>query len=602
MGYEIDFEPIGIRVSCAEGTSISDAAREAGVPLASTCGGRGLCQRCLVRIAEGETSPPTATELERLSPMQLADGFRLACLTHLLSNVKVDVPVSSRLARQRLEIDGVEVPVSFEPPVQDYIAVLPESTLRDLRSDWTRVRDELTSRAGTPNLCGDLFAVRRLPQILRADNWRVRATVRGNEVVDVRPISAGPLGLAVDIGTTKVAGYLVDMETGQTLAAAGITNPQIAFGEDVMSRISTAISGAGTQLHQVIIDGLNELAASLCDDTSRIVEVVLVGNTAMHHLAADLPVSQLGLAPYVPAVSEALDVKARDLGLSVAPGAYVHFLPNVAAFVGADHVAMILATGIGFSDKTVIGLDIGTNTEVVLAANGRLISCSTASGPAFEGAHIKHGLRAVTGAIEQVKLSPKGVETVTVGDASPVGICGSGVLDAVAELGRIGMLNHRGRLSMGSGVREVNGEREFVLVSAEASGSGQDITITQGDIVEILLAKGAMRTGIDVLLQASGLSPHDLDEVVVAGAFGTHISISSAIRIGMLPDLPLHKFRQVGNAAGIGAKLTLISRMQRIRACEIAARTGYLELTTLPDFASRFAMATRLPISTAQHA
>jgi len=598
-GFEIDFEPIGIRVPCTEGTFISDAAREAGVPLVAVCGGQGLCGRCLVRIVEGETSPPTATELDCLSPTQLEEGYRLACLTRVLSRVKIDVPVASQLATQRLEVDGVEVPVSFEPPVQDYVAVPPESTLQDSRSDWARLQAELASRTGIRDLRGDLFAVRRLPQILRTDNWRVRATVRGNEVVDVRPVSAGPLGLAVDIGTTKVAGYLVDMETGRTLASAGITNPQIAFGEDVMSRISVAMSGGGAQLHRSIIDGLNELATHLCVDTSRIVEVVLVGNTAMHHLAADLPVSQLGLAPYVPAVSDAFDVKARDLGLSVAPGAYVHFLPNIAGFVGADHVAMILATGIDRSDKTVIGLDIGTNTEVVLAANGRLTSCSTASGPAFEGAHIKHGLRAVTGAIEQVTLSPRGVEIVTVGHAPAIGICGSGVLDAVAELSRVGLLNHRGRLLVGPGVREVDDERAFVLVPAAASGSGHDITFTQGDIAEILLAKGAMRTGIDALLRAMGLSPHELDEVIVAGAFGTHISISSAVRIGMLPDLPLHKFRQVGNAAGIGAKLALVSLTQRARACEVATRTGYLELTTLPDFASRFVTATRLPVPTA---
>ena len=593
--YLIDFEPIGLRVRCLEGVSIGDAAREAGVPLAAVCGGYGLCRRCLVRIVEGRTSPPTETEREQLSPAQIAAGYRLACMTLVQSDIKIDVPDGSQLAAQRLEVDGAEVSVPFEPPVQEHVVVLPKPSLSDLRSDWIRLQEELGRRTSIPELRGDLFALRRLPEILRSGGWCARTAVRGDEVVDVRPVSQAPLGLAVDIGTTKVAGYLVDMESGQCLAADGITNPQIAFGEDVMSRIASAMNGNAGRLHRAIIDGLNELTLRLCPEPGRIVEVVLVGNTAMHHLAADLPVEQLGLAPYTPAVSSAFDVKARDLGLRVAPGAYAHFLPNVAGFVGADHVAMILATGIGCSDKIMIGLDIGTNTEVVLAAKGDLITCSTASGPAFEGAHITHGLRAVTGAIEQVRLGATGVETATIDGGPPIGLCGSGVLDAVAELRRVGLLNTRGRLADGPGVRRVGDEREFLIVPAAASGSGHDITITQSDVVEILLAKGAMRVGIDALLQAMHVRPDELDKVIVAGAFGTHINISSAVRVGMLPDLPSHKFRQVGNAAGVGARLALLSRAQRAKAVEIARRARYLELTLLPDFGYRFALATRLP-------
>jgi uncharacterized 2Fe-2S/4Fe-4S cluster protein (DUF4445 family) len=301
------------------------------------------------------------------------------------------------------------------------------------------------------------------------------------------------LGLAVDLGTTKIAAYLVDMETGDPLAAEGIMNPQIAYGEDVMSRISYAMGNGGARLRQVVTEGLNELIEKLCSEPERIVEMTLVGNTAMHHLFVGLPVRQLGLAPYLPAVQISLDVKARDLGLHVAPGAYVHLLPNVAGFIGADHVAMILATGIYKTDKIVVGLDIGTNTEVV------------SSGPAFEGSRIKHGMRAASGAIEKVRVLDSQAKVQTVDDAPPIGLCGSGIVDAIAELRRIGLINRRGRLGDDPGVRPVDNTREFILVAGERSGTGQDITITQKDISEIQLAKAAIRTGIEALLDEEGI-------------------------------------------------------------------------------------------------
>ncbi len=559
------------------------------------CGGNGLCGRCLVRVVEGEVSPLSSTERARLTEAQAAGGYRLACLTQVLGDAKVELPAASCLAEQRLEVDGILAPVPFDPPVREHLVALPAPGLQDLRSDWTRLRETLQGRADGPALRGDLMALRRLPGLLRAGGWQVRAAVRGDEVVDVRPAGQGPLGLALDIGTTKVAGYLVDLESGQDLAARGITNPQIVYGEDVMSRIAWAMNGNARLLHRAILDGVAGLVGELCHEPERIVEVVLVGNTAMHHLAADLPVRQLGLAPYTPAVTDAIDVKARDLGLHVAPGAYVHFLPNVESFVGADHVAMILASGIHCTPKTVIGLDIGTNTEVVLAHRGELISCSTASGPAFEGAHIKYGLRAVAGAIEHVQLGDADVEVATIGGAPPIGLCGSGVLEAVAELSRVGLLNRRGRLAGGPGVRGSCGEREFVLVPGSRSGNGHDITLTQSDVVEILLAKGAMRAGIDALMRAMKVCVNDIDEIVIAGAFGTHISVAAAVRIGMLPDVPPDRCRQVGNAAGMGARLALVSRSQRAAAGEIARRARYLELTTLPAFAAGFAQAIRLP-------
>ena len=600
----IDFQPSGLRAVCAEGTRLSEVACAAGAGLVLVCGGQGICGQCRVRIMSGWVTPPTDTELQELGEELLAEGFRLACMTRALGDVKVDVPLGSRLVTHRLQITGVEVEVPFEPAVLERQVHLPPASMGDLRSDHTRLLDSLApffagksaqTEGGLP-VTMDWTALRDLPTILRDNGWQARVSVRGTEVIDIRPPDRGPLGLAVDIGTTKVAAYLVDMQNGQTLSVGGIVNPQISRGEDVMSRISCAVQGGGPHLTRAILEGLNELIGSLCPETERIVDIVVVGNTAMHHLFLGLPVRQLGLAPYVPAVSKAVSVKARDLGLHVATGAYVHLLPNVAGFVGADHVAMILAAGIDRTDGTILGLDIGTNTELVLAHQGHLTSCSTASGPAFEGAHIKHGMRAAPGAIEAVRIDGSGVHVRTIGDAPAVGLCGSGVLDAVSELARAGLMNRRGKLAEGPRVPLDHDLPVFVLVPAEQSGTGHDIVLTQNDIGEIQLAKGAIRAGMDVLLEQAGIDEEDLDEIILAGAFGTSIHPASAIGAGLLPPVLPDRVRQIGNAAGVGARLALVSRRERARAEEIAYRVQYVELTTQPTFAVRFASNLGFPL------
>ena len=518
--------------------------------------------------------------------------MRLACQVRVLGDVKVDVPLASRTVAQRLELTGAGfVDVAFAPTVRERVAVVTPPSVHDPRSDLSLLVDTLAASGGRPPEFADHTVLQRLPGLLRDHGWRVRSSQRGVELVDVRPPDCTPLGLAIDIGTTKIAAYLVDLASGATLALDGITNPQIAYGEDVMSRISYSMRGDGVRLTTVLIEGLNKLIGGLCSAPERIVDAVVVGNTAMHHLFLGLPVRQLGLAPYTPVVSDPVDMKARDLGLRLAPGAYVHLLPNVAGFIGADHVAMILATGLDEADGTYLGLDIGTNTEIVLARRGELLSCSTASGPALEGAHIEHGLRAVEGAIEQVRLSAESVEVRTIGDAPAIGICGSGVLDAVEGLRRAGVLNRRGRLLPHPLVRDDAGGRYVLLVRAGESGTCRDITLSEKDISEVLLAKAAIRTGIDILLREVGTAAEDLDGILIAGAFGTHIDVKSAIGIGMLPVLPLERIKQVGNAAGAGARLALASAPLRARAQDIARRVRYIELMVQPDFASHFARA-----------
>jgi len=478
--------------------------------------------------------------------------------------------------------------------------VLPPPSQGDLRSDAKRVLQVLAQQHNIRCHTIDLEALRTLSPQLRSGNWQAQASVRGDEVIDVRPWPSRQLGLAIDLGTTKIAGYLLDLDSGQTLAAQGTMNPQIAYGEDVIARLALIgeSPSQGEKLQKLVVKALNQLAADLCAEidaeAAEILEIVVVGNTAMHHLLLHLPVAQLALSPFLPAVSEALDIKARDLGLHVAAGAYVHLLPNIAGFVGADHVAMLLATEVWQTSGVTLALDIGTNTEVSLVSDGEIASVSCASGPAFEGAHIKDGMRAAPGAIERLRLVDDVVEYQTIGGAPPAGLCGSGILDAIAQLYAAGVLNDRGRMGEHPRVRTTEGQREFVLVSKEEREGQRVISITQEDVRELQLAKGAIRAGIQVLLEATGRAAQDIEQVIIAGAFGSYIDVDSAVTIGMLPLLPLGRFRQVGNAAGMGAKLALISQHQRGEAQRIANQVRYIELTTAPHFAQTFINATRI--------
>jgi len=597
MSFQIDFQPVGQRVEGQKDRSILEIARDAGVGIASLCGGQGVCGACRVQVLEGDLNPLTAKERQVFNPDELAKGYRLACLAYPLGNLKIHIPPRSLTTEQRLQTEGQLLQIEVDPVTRGIPVKLAEPTRTDLRADTTRLAAALDQQAGIDKITVDPILLRQLSDLLRQESWSGTVGLREREVVSFHPRDRGPLGLAVDLGTTKVAGYLLNLKDGKTLSADAIMNPQIPYGEDVMARIAYALQekDGGVTLQQVIIQGLNSLVEKLCAAAqcrpSEIAEAVVVGNTAMHHLFLGLPIGQLGLAPYVPAVADPLDIKVRDLGLELAPGAYVHLLPNIAGFVGADHIAMLLATEFWEKDQIVVGLDIGTNTEVALKAGNRLLTCSTASGPAFEGAHIQFGMRAATGAIERVRLTDSQVEYQTIGNAPPVGLCGSGILDAVAQLRLAGVLDRRGKMM--EHPRAYRGEkgREFVLVKAAETGVGQNITISRADVGEIQLAKGAMRAGVRILLQEAGLTETDLDQVVVAGAFGTYIDVNSAVAIGMFPPLPSDRFRQVGNAAGMGAQMALLSTVQRAKSLEIARRAEYIELTNNSDFTSEFARA-----------
>lgn len=610
MSIVIEFEPVGRRLEAEAGQTVLEVAREifhqepGGV--SAPCGGRGLCGRCKVRLAEGELMPPNENEKRLLGKEGLDMGYRLACQAMITGPAKLEIPPETLAGRQSLQLEGTGLSIVPEPAVNRYAIPLKATSLNYPYSVWQQAENFLYEIHGLSDLKLNAGLINRVGALAGDDP--IMVTVRGTEIINAFPAgnSSKPLGLAVDLGTTKIAGYLVDLETGAVQAAEGILNPQIAYGEDVISRLAYALEGQTqyNRIVEVLREGLDLLLQKLCEKAGvapgYVEDAVIAGNTAMHHLLLKLPVAQLGRSPYVPAATLPLEINSRDLGLGMAAGAYVYLLPAVAGFVGGDHVAMILSSRIHEARGVTMGLDIGTNTEIVLARNGEMISCSCASGPAFEGAHIQQGMRAIDGAVSKVTFAGKGNDVFyeTIGDKPPLGICGSGVLDAVAGLYREGVVSHNGRLDRSHPRVRFGGERkvpEFVLVSSEESGSPEDIVVTQKDVSEIQLAKAAIAAGMRILLEEAGLEAENIDRIIVAGAFGTHLNLESAIKIGMLPDLPLERYQQVGNAAGDGARMALLSLPERKRAEEIARKIKYIELAAMPRFSNSFLNLMRFP-------
>jgi uncharacterized 2Fe-2S/4Fe-4S cluster protein (DUF4445 family) len=599
--FTIDFEPVGRRGECSKSESLLACAHQLGVGINSICGGEGTCNSCKIQVLSGTVSKPRLNEREIFTSQELKEGWRLACQTYPDSDCKIAVPTESMTTPQRVQVEGLEVKITPEPSVRVYLLQLSTPSLEAPQADDERLLEALNQQYKLQCTKIDVGALRVSSGQLRSWNWKSQAVVRNDEVIAVLPRNCRQLGLAIDLGTTKIAGYLVDLDNGKMLTARGMMNPQINYGEDIISRISRVVKSPdeGVRLQKMAVDAINELSTELSNDTGakpgEIVEAVVVGNTAMHHLFLRLPLKQLALSPFVPAASRALAIRAGELGLNIAPGAYINLLPNVAGFVGADHVSMLLATDAWHAKRTTVALDIGTNTEVSLIYKGKITTTSCASGPAFEGGHIKYGMRAARGAIERLRIDRGKVHYQTINGGLPVGICGSGILDAMAQLYVAGIIDEGGRMIDNQpGVRIYKGQREFILVSKEERKRRQAITITQSDVRELQLAKAAIRTGIQTLLETSGCTEDEIKEVIIAGAFGTYIDVASAITIGMLPPLPLKRFRQVGNAAGAGARLALISLKSRAKAQSIASRVSYMELASSPNFQSTFLQASYL--------
>ena len=611
--FHLDLQPIGKRIDVHEGTNLLDACQQAGVELVAICGGSGVCGTCRVRLLKGKLSDYSLTELAELTDEERASGLRQACQVEVLSDITIEIPPESLSAPQRLSIEGQDLDFEWQRHiVQAFDIETTPATLTDLRPDTTRILDALRTNGGsfdlpmtTPyELTFDSEAVKSLAGAIRENVWKVRIVIRHNdEIVAFLPPSTPVYGLAVDVGTTKVAAYLVDMDSGETVAKSGAMNPQIAYGEDIISRIryiNDHPDGLKT-LQSRLIETLNNLIEELSKEAKvkreQIVEAVIVGNTAMHHILARLPVRQLGESPYMATVGDALSIKARDLGLHLAAGGTVYLPPNIAGFVGADHVSMLVGAGLDNTKETVMALDIGTNTEISLYHEGKHWATSCPSGPAFEGAHIEDGMRAAPGAVERVRIEGDDVKVHTIGNADAVGICGSGILDAIAECLKAGLLTPKGALTgTHPRLRGLGAAAEFVLVPASKSKTGRDVRMTRKDVNEIQLAKGAVRAGAEVLLEKAGIQAADINQVVIAGAFGTYLDLDSAIAIGMLPRTERTRYQQIGNAAGTGARRMLVSLDQREIAEWIARKVEFVELAKHPSFTKVYSRALLLQV------
>lgn len=632
---QIVFQPSGRRGEIEAGKSILEAARTLGVGIEAACGGARVCGKCRVIVETGRfeklnlvssadhVSPVGDVEKKFLTAEELSRGYRLACNAFLSGDLVVTVPEESRSAKQVILEKGRERKIEVRPAVKNITVTLPAASLSDFRDDRQRLLDALEKETGLKYLSVDYPVLKELPQILREGNWTVTATIwQEKEVIRVAPgTRETSLGAAVDVGTTTLAAFLCDLTTGEVLAKASRMNPQIGYGEDVLARISYAASETEgrEKLQASIIEALNLLTADMTEkagfSASDVDEMVLVYNTAMHHLALGLDPRYVGRAPFAPAASASLDVKARDLGVNINPSGNVHSLPVEAGFVGADNMAVLLAEEPYNGDKIKLIIDIGTNGEIDLGNKNRLLSTSCATGPALEGAQIAFGMRAAPGAIERVKIDPLTHEPSykvigqdewyplpddrrsTEPKVGAQGICGSGVIDAIAAMHKAGVISKAGRIDTKLDTSRVrrgdSGKLEYVLAWAKETAIGKDVVITQADIRAVQLAKAALYVGAQYLMERLGVD--HVDEVILAGAFGSYIDKESAMAIGMFPDCDISRVHAVGNAAGDGARIALLDAEKRREAAKVARRVEFVETAIEPDFQKKFMDAIAIP-------
>jgi len=606
---EVVFQPEGMHVRIESGQTILEAAKLAGVDLVSTCGGKGDCGKCRVIVTERKNiGPLTKIERQLLSANEIDAGYRLACRTIVNSRIAARIPEVSRTGKQRLQVEGIKTHVKLDPVIKKYFVKLPSPTLGDNKADVDRLLDLLKVKHHMKDLRVNLRVLQELPPMLREKEREATVVVWNDRVIiGVEPGATVQrvFGYAVDIGTTKLAGYLLDVTTGEVLAVESLINPQIPYGEDIITRITHALKGPGKQkqLQQLIVTGLNQMLKALLEKsgvrTEEVYEMTVVGNTAMHHLFLNICPKGLALSPYAPAVRTGLDINPKEVGMSMNPHGNIHVLPVVAGFVGADAIAVALATEVYKRSELCLVLDIGTNTEILLGNKDGLMACSCASGPALEGAHIKHGMRASTGAIERVQIDSATLEVryQTIDDVKPRGMCGSAIVDVTAEMLKAGIINVMGAINreIRSPRLRIENEPEFVIAFKKETSTGQDITVTQKDIREIQSAKAAIHTGALTLMKKRGVVEKNIDHVFIAGAFGSYIDPKNARFIGMYPEIGLEKVKVVGNAAGTGARMALVSKMARSQAEEISRRIRYVELATELDFQTEFCNSLSIP-------
>ena len=608
----VTFQPLGKQARVLKGTRLMEAAAGAGIAIDLPCGGEGVCGKCRVVVRRG-ACPPNAVERSALTQEELEQGYRLACQSSVSGPMTVEIPQTSVLASYHKILARTEgVPqAAADPAIRKQYVELPPPDRGSDEPDLVRLE-----RALGP-FQADLDLLREMPGRLRENGFRGTAVVAEGRMLDFEAgnTESECFGVAFDVGTTTLVGMLVSLNTDRELAVTSRLNPQTAFGDDVLTRIQHTMEspqGLG-ELHQAVTEACDEMIGELAEQAGiarqRVYELTFSGNTTMLHLLCRIDPRSLGEVPFVPATGNHLLVEARGLGMRIHPRGRAYVLPVIGGFVGGDTVSGILATGLARAERPTLLVDIGTNGEIVLFAAGELMAAATAAGPAFEGARIMHGMRGSTGAIEKVIIDGQ-VRTNVIGDAPPLGLCGSALIDLAAGLLRHGILTSQGRLrgpdelpddvppELRRRVVPYDGQVSFMVVPETESGTGKPIVVTQRDVRQLQLASGAIRAGIDILLKRAGLKPEDLEAVLVAGGFGNFIRRSNAQRIGLLPSqIPRHRIRYQGNTSLAGARLVAVSVRARQLAEELARRTTHVDLSTDPGFQWAFADAMIFPES-----
>ncbi|MGI9657275.1 MAG: ASKHA domain-containing protein [Gaiellaceae bacterium] len=594
------FEPSGTTVRVPRGVTVFDAASWNGIAIDSTCGAHGTCKKCRVRVLSGDV-PPSELDMRAYGEDELAAGWRLACRAHAQNDLELEVP--PLLTRPKAATVGVGRQVILRPALQKRYVELEEPALDDQRTDLERIQDALEDL----ELRVEVATLRRLPTVLRDSGFKVTCVVVDDLLVDVEPgdTSDSLHAIAFDLGTTTVVATLLDLAGGTPVAVASKLNRQQPFGADVISRISAAMldSAALERMKEAAALTLRELAHEVCSDggvdPAQVYEVALAGNVTMTQLALGIDPEPVGVAPFIPVTRSYPDLPAVELGLELHSGARATVFPALGAYVGGDIVAGLLATGMSRDRRLRLFIDVGTNCEIALGSAEAILCTAAPAGPAFEAAQIKCGMRAADGAIEAVRIRDDAIDFDVIGDADPAGICGSGLVDAVSELVAAGLVDASGRFASAEEaaashpnlatrlVSLENEERVFVL-HGDIGELAAAVYLSQRDIRELQFAKASIATGWRILVEELGVDTADIQQVLLAGSFGSYLSPASAIRIGLVPKLPLPRIISAGNVAGEGAKMALLSMQERQAAAALLDEVDYVELSDREDFNDRF--------------
>ena len=627
----VDIEPVSRRLFYTENETLYELMINSGIRVRSICGGNGTCGKCKILVQEGNIflNPPTNSEMKYLTPSEIKENWRLACQcrlkknqiqevkTHQPAQIKIFLPKEILVEDFKILTTGKSKKINLKPNVSKVFVDINTPNLENPTPDIERIIHSLSAKKDNKGIYNDVSfeidTIRKIPSVLREDQHRISLTLYDNrKFIDCEAGNTMEecFGIAFDIGTTTLVGYLINLCNGKTYSIASALNPQTAYGEDVISRITYAKDNpAGlAKLNSVLIESLNSMIEEMCTNAkvsaSHIYEVTIVGNSVMHHLFLNIDPTYIGLSPYVPTFKRDLNIKAKDVKLEISKSGYVYILPLIAGFVGADTMGVIISSEIDKERELTLAIDVGTNGELVIGNKDALFTGSCAAGSALEGAHIKHGMRAAAGAIDTLKINPRdfSVEYTTINDKKPIGICGSGIIDVVAEMLRAKLLTKSGNFNKEfidhENIIKEEKNIEFILVNKEDTPIKRPITISQSDIRELQMAKGAFFSGARLILNHLNRvndSELEIKQILLAGAFGNYINKSNAKFIGMIPDIPDEKLFQIGNAAGIGAQNCLLNVDLRKKARKLQEKIHYVEIAIEKDFQKEFASAMYFP-------